>query len=366
VTIGSGVVARHAGEPAAVEQIEIPDPGPGEARVRLLASGVCHSDLHYQEGSLGDDYPFLLGHEGAGIIEAVGAGVPAERLGEYVALTYRAPCGRCAACRVGRFDSCPVPASARTPMRTRDGVNLTPALWLGTFATHTLVDAAQAIPIPEDCPPDRACLLGCGVLTGIGSVLNTAGVRPGQSVAVFGCGGVGASVIMGARIAHAGRIIGVDINASKLESARQLGATDVVNASRDDPVVAIRELTGGVGVDASFEAIGLPRTLEQAVWSLGYKGVAVLIGFPAPGATLNLDLQRFFFGGSTVRVSLNGDAVPARDMPLLAAWYTRGELDLDHLVSRRIDLAGVQDAFAAMEAGDALRSVIVFDPDSRS
>jgi S-(hydroxymethyl)mycothiol dehydrogenase len=287
--------------------------------------------------------------------------VAPERLGEYVALTYRAPCGHCAACLIGRFDRCPTPASARTSMRTEDGLTLTPALWLGTFATHTLVDAAQAIAISDACPPDRACLLGCGVLTGVGSVLNTAAVRPGQTVAVFGCGGVGASVIMGAVLAHAGRIIGVDLHPAKLESARQLGATDVVDASRTDPVDAIRELTGGAGVDAAFEAIGLPRTLEQAVWSLAYKGIAVLIGFPAPKATLNLDLQRFFFGGGTVRVSLNGDAVPARDIPLLASWYTRGELDLDRLISRRIALTSVQEAFAGMTAGDGLRSVVVFD-----
>jgi S-(hydroxymethyl)mycothiol dehydrogenase len=246
-------------------------------------------------------------------------------------------------------------------MTTRDGVPLTPALWLGTFATHTLVDASQAIPIPASCPPDRACLLGCGVLTGIGSVLYTAGVRPGQTVAVFGCGGVGASVILGARIARAGRIVGVDINAVKLAAARELGATDTVDASEADPVARIRELTGGAGVDVAFEAIGLPRTLEQAIWSAGYKGTAVLIGFPAPGARLALDLQRWFFGGGTLKVSLNGDAVPARDLPLLADWYARGELDLDRLVSRRIDLADVQAAFAAMEAGAALRSVIVLD-----
>jgi S-(hydroxymethyl)mycothiol dehydrogenase len=355
-----GVVAREAGQPARVEELLIPDPGPGEVRVRILASGVCHSDLHYQLGSLGPGFPFLLGHEAAGVIEAVGPDVTEPAPGTYVALTYRAPCGICAACRVGRFDRCPSPASARSKARTRDGLELEPALWLGTFASHAVVDARQAIPIPEACPPDRASLLGCGVLTGIGSVLYTAAVRPGQSVAVFGCGGVGASVIQGARLARAGRIIGVDLSAAKLETARQLGATDTVDASAVDPVEAIKELTGGTGVDVAFEAVGLPKTLEQALWSVAYKGTAVLIGFPSPTARLDLELQRWFFGGATLRVSLNGDCVPARDLPLLAEWYRSGDLDLDRMVSRRITIHDVQDAFAAMERGDSLRSVIVF------
>jgi S-(hydroxymethyl)mycothiol dehydrogenase len=244
-------------------------------------------------------------------------------------------------------------------MRTRDDLELTPALWLGTFASHAIVSGAQAIKIDESIPADRACLLGCGVMTGVGSVLHTAAVKPGQTVAVFGCGGVGASVIMGATIARATRIIGVDVVPAKLEAARALGATDTVDASKDDPVEAIRELTGG-GVDAAFECVGIARTLEQAIWSLGYKGTAVMIGFPSPAATLELPLQRFFFGGPTVKVSLNGDAVPARDMPLLAEWYRSGALDLDRLVSRRIALNEVQNAFEAMSAGEALRSVIVF------
>jgi S-(hydroxymethyl)mycothiol dehydrogenase len=354
-----GVIARRSGEPARVEDFRVPDPAASEVVVRMLASGVCHSDLHYQEGSIGDDFPFLLGHEGAGIVEAVGSDVRHVAVGDRVALTYRAPCGSCAACLVGRFDRCPLPASASSVMRTRDDLDLTPALWLGTFATHTVVAGSQAIKIDESIPADRACLLGCGVMTGVGSVLNTAAVKPGQTVAVFGCGGVGASVILGARIARAGRIIGVDLVPAKLESARALGATDTIDASQVDPVEAIRELTGG-GVDASFECVGIARTLEQAIWSLGYKGTAVMIGFPSPSAMLQLPLQRFFFGGPTVKVSLNGDAVPARDMPLLAEWYRTGELDLDRLVSRRIGLGEVQDAFAAMAAGEALRSVVVF------
>jgi S-(hydroxymethyl)mycothiol dehydrogenase len=359
-TIASGVVARRAGEPATIEEIRIPEPGPGEVRVRILASGVCHSDLHYQLGSLGPGYPFLLGHEAAGVVEALGPGVSEPAPGTYVALTYRAPCGQCASCMVGRFDRCPTPASARSRARTTDDLELEPALWLGTFASHAVVDARQAIPIREDCPPDRASLLGCGVLTGIGSVLYTAGVRPGQTVAVFGCGGVGASVIQGARIARAGRIIGVDLSAAKLEAARELGATDTVDASTDDPVEAVRELTGGAGVDVAFEAVGLPRTLEQALWSTAYKGTTVLIGFPSPSARLELDLQRWFFGGATLKVSLNGDCIPARDLPLLAEWERSGELDLERMISRRISLDEVQDAFAAMERGDSLRSVVVF------
>jgi S-(hydroxymethyl)mycothiol dehydrogenase len=359
--IATGVVAREAGQPARVEELRIPDPGPGEVLVRILASGVCHSDLHYQVGSLGDGFPFLLGHEGAGIVAALGPGVSSLEEGDYVALTYRAPCKTCENCLVGRYDRCATPASAASVMTTADGTPLTPALWLGTFASHTLVAADQAIRVPRDCPPDRACLLGCGVLTGVGSVLYTADVKPGQTVAVFGCGGVGASVIQGARLARAGRIIAIDLSAEKLAIAAELGATDTIEVGQGDPVDQVRRLTNGRGVDVAFEAIGLPVTLEQAVWSLAYKGIAVLIGFPTPDATLDLDLQRYFFGGGTIKVSLNGDVVPSRDLPLLADWYLSGELDLDRMVAERIGLDDVQDAFAKMERGDSLRSVIVFD-----
>jgi S-(hydroxymethyl)mycothiol dehydrogenase len=352
------VVVRERGGPAAVERITLRPPGPGEVLVRVLASGVCHSDLHYQQGGLGDDYPYLLGHEGAGIVEATGPGVTAPAAGTYVALTYRAPCLTCRFCATGRLERCVRPAAARDAAVGADGLPVTRALDLGTMATHVVVTAGQAVPVPAACPPEVACLLGCGVATGVGAVLNTAAVPPGSSVAVFGCGGVGANVVQGARLARASTIIAVDLSATKLEQAKRFGATHTAAAGDGDAVAAVRELTGGAGVDFAFDAVGSSRTLAQCVASLDYKGTAVLIGFPRAGDELALPLLPYFYAGSTLRVSLCGDIVPTRDLPLLADWYLRGELDLDRLVSRHIDLGGVDAAFTAMLGGEVLRSVV--------
>ncbi|MFQ5694119.1 MAG: zinc-binding dehydrogenase, partial [Nitrospinota bacterium] len=212
--------------------------------------------------------------------------------------------------------------------------------------------------VPVECPPAQACLIGCGVMTGVGAVLYTAQVRRGSSVAVFGCGGVGNSVIMGARLARAGRVIGVDIAENKLRWAKEFGATDVVNASKVDPVKAIQELTGGTGVDYAFEAVGRPETLLQAIWSRDLAGTAVLIGVPDPAMRMELPIQRFFGLGGALRVSWYGDCLPSRDFPLLAEWYKRGELDLGRVVTREIGLEDTEAAFEAMERGETLRSVI--------
>jgi S-(hydroxymethyl)mycothiol dehydrogenase len=355
-----GVVVRERGGPATVEPLSIEPPGDGEVLVRMLATGVCHSDLHYRQGALGDDYPFLLGHEGAGNVESVGPGVQSVAPGDYVALTYRSPCGRCRFCRRGRLERCVQPESSATRPLTADGQTPTRALDLGTHATHVMVRAGQAVPIPPECPPEVACLLGCGVSTGVGAVLNTAGVPAGSSVAVFGCGGVGANVIQGARLARASTIIAVDLSSAKLAEAERFGATHTVDAGTGDVIGRVRELAGGNGVDFAFDAVGLPATLEQAVGSLDYKGTAVLIGVPPPGQELRLPLLPYFFAGSALRVSLGGDVIPSRDLPLLAQWYLRGELDLDRLVTRRIALDEVEVAFASMQAGEVLRSVVVF------
>lgn len=352
------MVVRERGASARTEKLSLPPPGMGEVLVRVLASGVCHSDLHYKHGALGDDFPYLLGHEGAGVVEAVGPGVDTPVEGDYVALTYRAPCGRCRFCRSGRLHRCVKPAAATTQPNDGSDVVLTRALDLGTHATHLVVAAGQAVPIARECPPEVACLLGCGVSTGVGAVLNTAAVPAGSSVAVFGIGGVGANVVLGAGLARASPIIAVDISERKLEWARQLGATHTVSAADPDAVARIRALTDGNGVSFAFDAVGLPSTLTQCIESLDYRGTAVLIGLPSAEARLSLPLLPYFFNGTSLRVCLGGDVIPSRDLPLLVDWYRSGQLDLDALVSRRIGLGDIEDAFTAMIGGEVLRSVV--------
>ena len=358
---GQGVVSRRAGEPTRVEDILLDPPEPGEVLVRIQASGVCHTDLHYKLGKIGDEFPYLLGHEGAGIVLQAGEGVTAVSEGDYVVLAWRAPCGRCRFCAAGRPHLCAASLNAEPRMRAKaDGLVLSPSLGIGTFCTHTVVSAKQAILIPPECPPEQACLIGCGVMTGVGAALYTAGVTPGSSVAVFGCGGVGCSVIQGARLARAGRIIAVDIAENKLEWAREFGATDTVNAKKGDPVEQIKEMTGSNGVNFVFEAVGTPETLLQSLWSRDLAGTAVLIGVPDPQMVMELPIQRFFGLGGALRVSWYGDCLPSRDFPLLANWYKSGDLDLDRMVTRTIGLGDTEAAFEAMERGETLRSVIRF------
>ncbi len=356
---GQGVISRRAGEPALLEDILLDPPGPGEVLVRIQASGVCHTDLHYKLGKIGDEFPYLLGHEAAGIIEEIGEGVTTVSEGDYVVLAWRAPCGHCRFCAAGRPHLCAASLNAEPRMRAKkDGLVLSPSLGIGAFSTHTVVSAKQAIPIPPECPPEQACLIGCGVMTGVGAALYTAGVSPGSSVAVFGCGGVGCSVIQGARLAHAGRIIAVDIADNKLDWAREFGATDTVNAKECDPVEKIKEMTGGNGVTFVFEAVGTSETLLQSIWSRDLAGVAVLIGVPDPQMVMELPIQRFFGLGGSLRVSWYGDCLPSRDFPLLAEWYKSDQLDLDRMVTRTIGLGDTEAAFEAMERGETLRSVI--------
>ena len=356
---GMGVVSRRAGEPARLEEINLDPPGPGEVLVRILASGVCHTDLLYKTGKVGNDFPYLLGHEGSGIIEEAGEGVTTPAVGDYVVLAWRAPCEQCRFCLIGLPNLCSASLNAKPRMTAKLGNEvLSPALGIGTFCTHTVVAAKQAIPVPAECPPAQACLIGCGVMTGVGAALYTAGVRRGSSMAVYGCGGVGCSVIMGAKLARAGKIIAVDIADNKLDWASQFGATDVINGSRTDPVEAIKELTGGNGVDYSFEAVGSPPTLLQALWSRDLAGTCTLIGVPDPAMRMELPMLQFFGLGGALRVSWYGDCLPSRDFPLLADWYRKGELDLDRVVTREISLEETEAAFEAMERGEVLRSVI--------
>jgi S-(hydroxymethyl)mycothiol dehydrogenase len=358
-THGQGIVAHQAKAPLHVAELIVDDPGPGEVLVRIQASGVCHTDHHIKQGNIDGYLPCLLGHEGAGIVEKAGAGVSSPSEGDYVILAWRAPCGRCRSCLRGVPHLCFESLNAQRRMHTSDGNLPQPALGIGTFCTHTVVDAKQAIVVRGDIPPEAACLIGCGVMTGLGAALYTAGVRLGSTVAVFGCGGVGTSVIQGAKLAHARTIIGVDLDQRKLDWATTFGATHMVNPSDGDPVQQIRDLTGGLGVDYSFEAVGLPVTLQQALACRDLAGVTTLIGVPNTGTRVELPMDEVFSRGGSLRVSWYGDCLPSRDFPMVADWYKSGDLKLDELITRRINLNETDDAFAAMERGETLRSVIV-------
>jgi S-(hydroxymethyl)mycothiol dehydrogenase len=361
-TRARGAIARTPGEPVSLEEFTIGDPGPNEILVQIHASGVCHTDLGVKSGTYGTSgFPFLLGHEGAGVVAATGAGVTNVKEGDHVILAWRAPCGACRFCQAGKPNFCAASLNAEKRMTTHDGLTLNPVLGIGTFCTHTLVHARQAIPYNPSLPAPQMSLIGCGVMTGVGAALYAADVQPGASVAVFGCGGVGDSVIAGAKLAGATTIIAVDVDPRKLEWAKEFGATHTVNAAEGDPVAQIKALTGGNGVGYSFEAVGIAQTWEQALFCRDLAGTCIMIGVPGPGPKLTLDLQRFFDLGGKVGVSWYGDCLPTRDFPLLAEWYRQGRLNLDKVVSRTITLDETDEAFEAMKRGETLRSVIVFN-----
>lgn len=357
---GEGIVAWQVGAPVAPERLEVDAPGPGEVLVRVQASGVCHTDLHIRNGAIGT-LPILLGHEGAGIVEAVGPGVEQPKVGDYVVMAWRAPCGTCRFCRIGQPHLCAASLNGKPRQRTANGEYPPPIMGLGTFATHTVVHAAQAVPVSPDIPPAQACLIACGVMTGVGAVFYTAGVRPGSTVGVFGAGAVGTSVIQGARLAHASKVIAVDLAPSKLEAARRFGATHTVNPADGDAVEQIKALTDGHGVNYAFECVGHPEVLRQVLAARDLAGVATLIGVPGAGSTLAVDLPALFGLGGSLRVSWYGDCLPTRDFPMLVEWYLRGELFLDEMVTQRVALADTEAAFGAMERGETLRSVIVME-----
>lgn len=361
-TTARGAIARVPNQPVSIEEFTIDDPGPNEVLVRIIASGVCHTDLGVKSGTYGSEgFPFLLGHEGAGVIEAIGDGVTNVKVGDHVILAWRAPCGSCRFCSVGKPNFCCASLNAEKRMRDKDGTLLNPVLGIGTFCTHTLVHAKQAVPYDPALPAPQMSLIGCGVMTGVGAALYAADVQPGTSAAVFGCGGVGDSVIAGAKLAGATTIIAVDVDPRKLEWAKEFGATHFVNANDSDPVQQIKDLTGGNGVNYSFEAVGIAKTWEQALFCRDLAGTCIMIGVPGPGPKLDLDLQRFFDLGGKVGVSWYGDCLPTRDFPLLADWYKQGQLNLDKVVTKTISLDEVEASFEAMKRGETLRSVIVFE-----
>ncbi|MEV7832149.1 S-(hydroxymethyl)mycothiol dehydrogenase [Streptomyces subrutilus] len=354
-----GVVARAKGEPVRLETIVVPDPGPGEAVVKIKSCGVCHTDLHYREGGINDEFPFLLGHEAAGTVESVGEGVTEVAPGDYVVLNWRAVCGDCRACRRGRPWYCFNTHNAKQRMTLTDGTELSPALGIGAFAEKTLVAAGQCTKVDPAASPAAAGLLGCGVMAGIGAAINTGGVGRGDSVAVIGCGGVGAAAVAGSALAGASRVIAVDIDDRKLETARRLGATHTVNSRSQEAVEAIRALTGGHGADVVIEAVGRPETYEQAFYARDLAGTVVLVGVPTPEMRIDLPLLDVFGRGGALKSSWYGDCLPSRDFPMLIDLYLQGRLDLDAFVTETIELDGVEEAFARMHEGDVLRSVVL-------
>jgi S-(hydroxymethyl)mycothiol dehydrogenase len=358
-----GVIARSAGAPVELATVLVPDPGPGEALVRVQACGVCHTDLHYREGSIAGEFPFLLGHEAAGVVEAVGPEVAGLAPGDYVVLAWRAPCGRCRSCRRGRPWYCFDSRTAGQRVTLEDGTPLTAAVGLGAFAERCLVAAGQAVKVDPAARPEVAGLVGCAITTGFGAIVNTAGLERGDTVAVFGCGGVGIAAVHTAALVGAPKVIAVDLDRRKLALAAELGATDLVDASQADPVDAIRELTGGFGADVTVEAVGHPEVFKQAFHARDRAGTMVQIGIPDPSMRVDLGLLSVYGRGGSLRPSWYGDCLPTRDFPILIDLYLRGRYDLDRFVSETIALDQVEEAFAKMRRNEVLRSVVVF-PDA--
>ncbi len=354
-----GVIASAKGAPVSVTTVLVPDPGPGEALVAVQACGVCHTDLHYREGGIGEDFPYLLGHEASGVVEAVGPDVTGLAPGDFVILNWRAVCGQCRACLRGRPWYCFATHNATQKMTLADGTPLSAALGIGAFAEKTLVAAGQCTKVDPQIKPEVAGLLGCGVMAGLGAAINTGGVSRGDSVAVIGCGGVGDGAILGARLAGARTIIAVDPDSRKRAWARELGATHSVNPAATDATERIRELTEGNGADVVIEAVGRPETYKQAFYARDLAGTVVLVGVPTPEMQLELPLLDVFGRGGQLKSSWYGDCLPSRDFPMLVDLHLQGRLPLEKFVSETIALDAVEEAFAKMNRGEVLRSVVL-------
>lgn len=354
-----GVIARRKADLVETVDVVIPDPGPHDVIVRVQACGVCHTDLTYRDGGITDEFPFLLGHEAAGIVESIGSGVTRVGLGDFVILNWRAVCGQCRACKRGRPWYCFDTHNASRKMTLTDGTELTPALGIGAFADKTLVHEGQCTKVDSSADPAVAGLLGCGVMAGIGAAMNTGNVSRGDSVVVIGCGGVGDAAIAGACLAGARRIIAVDRDPAKLDWAKEFGATDVIDAATVDPAERIRELTDGYGADVVIDAVGRPETWRQAFYARDLAGTVVLVGVPTPDMRLEMPLLDFFSHGGAVKSSWYGDCLPERDFPMLIELHRQGRLPLDKFVTERIKLDEVEQAFASMHHGKVLRSVVI-------
>ena len=363
------VVARAKGAPVEVVTINVPDPGPGEAVVRIQACGVCHTDLHYREGGINDEFPFLLGHEASGVVESVGPDVTGVAPGDFVVLNWRAVCGECRACKRGDLHYCFSTHNATQRMTLAEGEDagtpLSPALGIGAFAEKTLVAAGQCTKVDPEARPAAVGLLGCGVMAGIGAAINTGAVTRGKSVAVIGCGGVGVAAVAGSALAGASPIIAVDVDAKKLEAATRMGATHTIDSSQVDAVEEIRRIcaetyAGADGADVVVEAVGRPETWRQAFYARDLAGVVVLVGVPTPDMKVpDIPLIDVFGRGGALKSSWYGDCLPSRDFPMLVDLYRQGRLDLDAFVSEEIGIDDVEAAFEKMHHGDVLRSVVL-------
>jgi S-(hydroxymethyl)mycothiol dehydrogenase len=353
-----GVIARSKGAPVEVVDVVVPDPGPGEAVVQVQACGVCHTDLHYREGGINDEFPFLLGHEAAGVVEAVGPGVTEVEPGDFVVLNWRAVCGQCRACAKGKPQYCFATHNATQPMTLTDGTQLSPALGIGAFIEKTLVAAGQCTKVDPQASAAAAGLLGCGVMAGFGAAVNTGAIGRGDSIAVIGCGGVGNAAIAGAALAGASTIIAVDVDDRKLEWAKGFGATHTVNSREEDAVEAIRRLTGGFGADVVVDAVGRPETYEQAFYARDLAGTVVLVGVPTPDLEITLPLLEVFGRGGALKASWYGDCLPSRDFPMLVDLAQQGRFPLASFVTQTIGLKDVEEAFEKMHTGEVLRSVV--------
>lgn len=355
-----GVIARSVKAPVELVDIVVPDPGPGEVVVKVQACGVCHTDLTYREGGINDEFPFLLGHEAAGIVETVGEGVTTVEPGDFVILNWRAVCGVCRACKRGRPQYCFDTFNAIQKMTLTDGTELTPALGIGAFIEKTLVHAGQCTKVDHTADPAVVGLLGCGVMAGLGAAVNTGNVGRDDSVAVIGCGGVGDAAIAGAKLAGARKIIAIDTDDTKLAWAKDFGATDTINARTvEDVVTAVQELTGEFGADVVIDAVGRPETWKQAFYARDLAGTVVLVGVPTPDMKLEMPLIDFFSRGGSLKSSWYGDCLPERDFPTLVSLYQQGRLPLDRFVTERISIGDIEEAFEKMHHGQVLRSVVV-------
>jgi S-(hydroxymethyl)mycothiol dehydrogenase len=348
-----------------LDSVVFDPPGAGQVAVRMSAAGVCHTDLHIRDSAdgWGRGFPLLLGHEGAGVVEQVGTGVAGISAGDRVAIACRVPCGRCALCLRGDPRRCAESSPSPATVRVGEDVSVHPALGVGVFAERVVVDAGAIVRMPPEFPLDQASILGCALMTGIGAVINTARVFPGASVAIIGCGGIGLSAVQGARLANAGQVVAIDTSAKKLESALRLGATDVVNAADDDPVEAVLRLTEGRGVDFAFEAVGLPRCVDQAIRMVTFGGVATVIGVPSPGATVEISLggsDGIFARTVTIAVSHGGDSLPRHDLAAMYRWARQGTLDVAAMITHRVALSDLDHAFDLMKRGESIRTIVEF------
>ncbi|WP_459612321.1 S-(hydroxymethyl)mycothiol dehydrogenase [Corynebacterium urogenitale] len=357
-----GVIARAKGEPVELTNVVIPTPGDNDVIVKIQACGVCHTDLAYRDGGISDDYPFLLGHEAAGVVEEIGKDVTHVKVGDYVVLNWRAVCGECRACKKGEPKYCFATHNASKKMTLEDGTELEAALGIGAFIEKTLVHEGQCTVVDAATDPAAAGLLGCGIMAGLGAAVNTGEIKRGESIAVIGVGGVGMASVAGAKLAGATTIIAIDRSDAKLERAKnEFGATHTINStdlSDDELVEQVQALTGGFGVDVAIDAVGRPETYKQAFYIRDLAGRVVLVGVPTPEMTLELPFLDVFGRGGALKSSWYGDCLPEQDFPMYVDLFNQGRFPLDKFVDERTTVDKVEEAFEEMKKGEVLRSVV--------